>query len=350
MKLIHCADVHLDSPLESVFPPDAAREYRRAVLANFASLVETADRGGADALLICGDLFDSDRTSEKTVRYVLDLFRVHSGLSVFYLAGNHDGGELSDRGDLPENLHLFGQGWTYYRLGTLTIAGGTAPDPDLLDLPQDSINIVLLHGQVGGSGSGEYSISFRKLKDKHIDYLALGHIHEYRAARLDDRGDACYPGCLMGRGFDECGKKGYILLETVNSRLTHRFVPFAARTFHAVSLDVTGCASPLALETAAKKQTADIPQTDFCRLTLTGSVSPEDLPDVPGLTAALRGRFALLRVKNETRLAIRPGDYENDISLKGEFIRQVLASGLDAEEQERVIACGLSALRGEEPD
>ena len=127
MKLIHCADVHLDSPLESVFPPDAARDYRRAVRSNFASLVAFADENGADALLIAGDLFDSGNTSEKTVRYVLELFRAHPDLSVFYLAGNHDGGGLSGRDDLPPNLHTFGQDWTYYRLGNLTLAGGTAP-------------------------------------------------------------------------------------------------------------------------------------------------------------------------------------------------------------------------------
>ena len=101
MKLIHCADIHLDAPLGSVFPPEAAAKYRRAVLAHFASLVRLADAGGADALLIAGDLFDSDDTAERTVRYVLDLFREHPDLPVFYLAGNHDGGGLAARTCTP---------------------------------------------------------------------------------------------------------------------------------------------------------------------------------------------------------------------------------------------------------
>lgn len=350
MKLIHCADVHLDAPLESVFPPDEAAQYRRAVLANFAELVTLADRTGADALLIAGDLFDSDNTSERTVRYVLDLFRDHPDLSVFYLAGNHDGGGIGARHDLPANLHTFGQDWTYYRLGELTVAGGTAPDPDALDLPRDSINIALLHGQVNGGGRGEYGISFRRLMDKNIDYLALGHIHTYQEARLDDRGTACYSGCLMGRGFDECGKKGYVLLETVNSRLTHRFIPFASREFHEVTLDIGSCRSARALELAAREKTAGIPKEDFCRLILRGALPPESAPDIAGLKAALAGQFALLRIRDETTLAIDPHDYENDISLKGEFIRQVLASELAQNEKDRIILCGLRALRGEEPE
>lgn len=350
MKLIHCADIHLDAPLGSVFPPEEAAKYRRAVLANFASLVRLADAGGADALLIAGDLFDSDDTAERTVRYVLDLFREHPDLPVFYLAGNHDGGGLAARTDLPPNLHTFGQDWTYYRLGDLTVAGGTAPDPAALELPRDTLNIVLLHGQVAGSGDGEYSISFSRLKGKSIDYLALGHLHTYREAALDDRGTACYSGCLMGRGFDECGRKGYVLLETVNSRLTHKFVPFATRTFHEVTLDASGCRTALALENAAREKTDKIPADDFCRLVLTGAVPPDAMPDVAALESALAGRFGLLRVRDRTTLAVDPKAFENDISLKGEFIRQVLASGLDEHEKDRIIACGLRALRGEEPE
>lgn len=350
MKLIHCADIHLDSPLESVFPPDVAGTYRKEILANFASLVALADEGGADALLIAGDLFDSSNTSERTVQYVLELFRAHPALSVFYLAGNHDGGGLCARTDLPKNLYTFGKDWTYFRLGEVMIAGGTAPDPDQLALEETATNIILLHGQVGGSSGTEYGISLAKLKDKHIDYLALGHLHQYRKIELDARGTACYSGCLMGRGFDECGQKGYVLLETVNSRLSHRFVPFASRALHEIRLDVSDCCSMLALESTVRQKTASIPASDLCLLVLTGSVAPDKKPDTVQLQAALSNRFLLLRIKDQTQLRLDPHVYKNDISLKGELIRQVLASELSDAEKDRVIACGLRALRGEEPE
>lgn len=40
-------------------------------------------------------------------------------------------------------------------------------------------------------------------------------------------------------------------------------------------------------------------------------------------------------------------DYKNDVSLKGEYIRQILSSNLDEKEKERLIQIGLEALRGE---
>ena len=40
--------------------------------------------------------------------------------------------------------------------------------------------------------------------------------------------------------------------------------------------------------------------------------------------------------------------YEHDISLKGEFIRLVMASDKSPEEKEQIICCGIRALSGEE--
>jgi fucose 4-O-acetylase-like acetyltransferase len=78
----------------------------------------------------------------------------------------------------------------------------------------------MLHGQetagrfVKNKKSADYagSVSLSALRGRGIDYLALGHIHAYKKAPLDSRGIYCYPGCLEGRGFDECGRKGFVLL------------------------------------------------------------------------------------------------------------------------------------------
>jgi hypothetical protein len=55
-------------------------------------------------------------------------------------------------------------------------------------------------------------------------------------------------------------------------------------------------------------------------------------------------------VYDKTKLSIRAEDYQNDISLKGEFVRLVLASDLDEEVKLQVIEKGIRALGGEEVD
>ena len=81
------------------------------------------------------------------------------------------------------------------------------------------------------------------IKDKNIDYLALGHIHAYKHEQLDARASYCYPGCLEGRGFDEVGEHGFVLLDVneEDGTYSHESVPFAKRKLYAVSVDVTDC-------------------------------------------------------------------------------------------------------------
>ena len=71
-----------------------------------------------------------------------------------------------------------------------------------------------MHGQESDTDAKDKAeiINLKQLKNKNIDYLALGHIHTYKQSKLDNRGTYCYSGCLEGRGFDECGEKGFVLL------------------------------------------------------------------------------------------------------------------------------------------
>jgi DNA repair exonuclease SbcCD nuclease subunit len=62
MKLIHAADIHLDSPMRGLARYDGApvEQLRLATRAALANLVDLAIDEEADALLIAGDLFDGD--------------------------------------------------------------------------------------------------------------------------------------------------------------------------------------------------------------------------------------------------------------------------------------------------
>ena len=351
MKLIHCADIHLDSPMETNLSADKARERKLEIRSTFARMVRVAAEEGVEAILIAGDLFDGARVTKSTENYVLDLIASYPMIDFYYLSGNHDkGSALSSATQLPANLYLFGKVWSTYRRGNVAITGAAVPDADTLSLNPEDVNILLLHGQERRSAgvAGEDIIHLGRFKNKHIDYAALGHIHEYRPIRLDTRGIACYSGCLEGRGFDECGTKGYVILNIEGGRVSHRFVPFAARTLHTIECDVTGFSSALNLEEKMLTSVTDVAQKDMVKVVLTGICPAEATLDLTHLRSVLAERFYFAKVKNETRLSINAEDYAHDISLKGEFVRRVMASSLSQSEKERVIACGFRALSGEE--
>jgi DNA repair exonuclease SbcCD nuclease subunit len=354
MKLIHCSDLHLDSKMEHNLTAQQARERNHEICATFSRLVAYATQQHVDAVLLAGDLFDTQRVSTQTAMFVLDTVRSAGSVEFFYLRGNHDESRDVFAGmELPDNFKAFGPDWTSYRLGCAVITGlelnrdNWSDFYDTLSLNRDDTNIVLLHGQIS-TQPGEETIALPKLKHKHIDYLALGHIHSFQLDKLDDRGSWCYCGCLEGRGFDECGEKGFVLLTVQDAKVQPEFVPFASRSLHEADVDITDCLTVNELFSAITAAADSIPTRDLVKFTLRGSYSLETQKDLRFLQKMLDGRFYFSKIKDESTLRIRKEDYAHDASLKGEFIRTVLASDRPQEEKEQIILLGIRALSGEE--
>lgn len=354
MKLIHCSDFHLDSALGSHFPPAQAKLRNAEICATFGRLVSYAQAEQVAAVLIAGDLFDSPYAAHSTVDYALEKIRGAKSVTFFYLRGNHDGKrDAFDGCELPDNLKCFGSEWTSYTCGDVRITGRALPcdaSEDIyasLQLSAQDCNIVMLHGELSAQ-AGPEQIALPRLRNQHIDYLALGHIHSFRQGRLDERGIYCYCGCTEGRGFDECGEKGFVLLETAAHGIQSRFVPFARRRLHDVEVDITSAETVTQLLSRMKQAAAQIPREDLVKFTLRGAYTAQTQKDIPFLQKLLEEDFYLVKIKDESRLELNRENYEFDISLKGEFIRLVLASDLPEEEKERVIDCGIRALSGEE--
>lgn len=368
MRLLHCSDLHLDARMTAHLDTRAAKERREELLLTFGNIVETAKRERVRAVLIAGDLFDTERVTARTRQYVGQLITEYPEITFFYVSGNHDRDvqPIFPEDALPKNwVDLTGEGWSSVELRdegvTVTVSGTSATGKDEIyaSVPTvDGFHIVMLHGDAKKSGGAATDkVCLHRLIGKGIGYLALGHIHSYRAEALGERGVWCYSGCPEGRGFDECGEKGVVLLELTPSgilpggvSLQYRFLPIARRTLHRVCVDASGCENDRALLSLAREVSQNIPATDMVVLTLQGEVPPEFAPNTGALQMALRERFFAVKVEDETHLILHPEEYLNDVSLKGEFIRAVLSSRLPADQKERVIICGLRALRGEEAE
>ena len=342
MKIIHCADVHLDSPLGTHLDSRRAAARNAELTGSFLDLLHRAAETNVDAVIIAGDLFDG-RAERRTMDLVLDAIASTPRVQYFCLRGNHDRENAPE--EVPGNLHLFSHRWQYFDLGEVVIAGveltGENQDQiyDSLALSEDRCNLVVLHGQVG-SGAG--CIQLSRLREKHIDYLALGHLHSFATGRLDNRGIWCYSGCLEGRGFDETGDKGYVALTAGNTGVQAAFCPWGRRKIHDIALDVTGQASNSAVWKRLRQEA--LPGSDLVRVRLTGERTADSDLSAAYLEDLLGGSCYALQVRDETVPVLDPGE----LSLRGEFARLVRASGLDEADKADILRAGLAALRGGE--
>ncbi len=344
MKLIHCADIHLGSKIES-FPKELAESRRMEVRSSFLRMLSFAKAEGVEGILLCGDVFDRDKPFKKDVDFFYDAVKNTPEITFFYLRGNHDS-EGTAR-ELP-NLKLFTNEWTSYSLGGVTISGIELSKENkrsyysTLSLEEEKVNIVMLHGQVGEE------ISLAKLSEKHIDYLALGHIHGYTEGRLDGRGRYAYSGCLEGRGFDETGEKGFILLELGGS-VKSTFYPFSKCEIAKITVDVSSLTEGSAMARRVREQVT-LKKENIYRIELVGEVEIDLDEFAADVHRYLQGDCAYLSVKDNTRRKLDYAAYSGDKTLRGEFVRGVAASDFTQEEQAQMIAYGLKALEGREVD
>ena len=361
MRIIHCADLHLDSKMTANLSKEQARERKGEILRTWGRLVEYAKKNGVTVILIAGDLFDTRNVAVNVRNAVRDIIWKNPDIDFLYLRGNHDTDSfLAKLEEIPDNLCLFSDKWVTYSYDKIAITGieldgsNSLTAYNSLVLDNDKFNIVTMHGQLAGYKSKDKTeiVSLDDLRNKNIDYLALGHIHAFQMERLDNRGVYCYPGCLEGRGFDECGAKGFVVLDIDphTRTATTEFVPIAARTLYTLPVDVTGI---LSTQEAAERMEGAIaisgyPSNSLVKFLLQGEVDVECELNIEFLEEQFAEYFYFIKIYDETRLWVNYEDYANDISLKGEFIRMVCASELSEEEKSLVIRTGIQALQGEE--
>ncbi len=358
MKIIHCADIHLGASMRTHLSLEQANQRKAELLKTFSDMINYAQNNEIANILIAGDLLDTAYADKMTRDVVMDLINSFSGIDFYYLCGNHDENNLLIGGeDLPKNLHTFGNSWTSYNLNGAILTGAVLGENNEalygnLNLDPQEFNIVMLHGgeAYGKDFSTPDTINFDALKDKNIDYLALGHIHSFRTGKLDKRCTYAYSGCLEGRGFDECGQKGFVVLDLSPEGMTLNFVPFGNRELHELTVDISDCHTSQEITKKVNDAIAPIPSKDLVRIIFVGEYDENTQKYLNLVTMDAQNKFYYFTYKDKTVPKLDLTAFENDISLAGEFVRTVRASDLDDERKQKVILLGLKALKDKEVD
>lgn len=358
MKILHAADLHLASKMDAHLPKDLADVRRIEVRKSFQNMINYANAHSIQTILLAGDIFDSDLPLKHDKTFFYQLLAENSHITFYYLRGNHDC--KTNYTEQLENVKTFTDSWQYYTLSTqnngkdIIIAGIEQTEQNStnlyhhLNLMQNTINIVLLHGQESRTQYGKDIVNITALQNKNIDYLALGHIHKYTYKRLDSRGHYAYSGCLEGRGFDELGPKGFIELTIENGKINHKFVATSQREILEITIDITDCNSFANALTKIKKE-VQLNQQNIYKLILIGAVSftTTTLAEIVKNHFSTNCFFIAVQDKTTTKQNITEIQKEN--SLRGEFVRTVLqAKEWNAECKEKIITLGLKALSNTE--
>ena len=272
MKILHTADWHLDAPFAWA-EPELRDKLHKEQLKLPEKIVRLAKEEGCDLIAIAGDIFDGPYTAEslEAVRRAL----ADSGLPVFITPGNHDFvgvGSPWTEARWSDNVHIFTGGLESITVEGLNCriygAGYRSMDCDpLLEgfraSGAEKFHIGILHGDPGTQSSPYCPVSTGQVRDSGLDYLALGHIH--KAGSFAAGSTLCqWPGCPMGRGFDETGDKG-VYIVTLDEKCESVFHCLGSTRFFDLEADTTAGAV-----SALEKLLPPVPSEDIYRIRLVG--------------------------------------------------------------------------------
>ena len=330
IKILHSGDWHLDSPMQ--MGSDAKTRLLRDALSRIpAKIAAICKAERCDLMLLSGDLFDGV-CSAASVAALQDVL-AQVGIPVFITPGNHDFAAANSpwrNHSWPDNVHIF----TSPVMESVALpaldcrvygAGFTAMDcPGLLDgftaEQTEKYAIGILHGDPTQVSSPYCPITTAQVRDSKLDYLALGHIHKgdsFRAGKTL----CAWPGCPMGRGYDEEGEKG-LLIVTVDETVSTRFVPLDTPRFY--DLEIPG-------EQPLSSVLPPVGNDYFYRITFTGPSEPLDLPAM----AADYARFPNLELRDRTTPPVDIWGSAGEDTFEGMYFK-LLHDAMDAaEESER---------------
>ena len=359
IKLLHAADLHLDSPFEGLTGSKAAQR-RREQRELLRSLMELAKTEEVQLVLLSGDLLDSAspylETSEELLRALGSV-----SVPVFIAPGNHDPytpGSPYAKLSFPENVHIFKSGAIErVELRSLSCAvygaafTAAAQEQSLLEgfrAPEDGLtHLMVLHGDMSAAEARYSPLRKEQIERSNLDYLALGHTHLHDGFHKAGKTTYAYAGCPEGRGFDELGDKGILCGTVEPGKAELRFVPFAHRRYEILCVDVTGKNPADALRSSLPESTA----RDLYRVVFTGETDERGI-DLKALEERFAPDFFRLELRDRTRIKQDVWARSGEDSLRGLFLRELRAKyEAAAEESERTkieqaVRFGLAALDG----
>lgn len=354
IRLLHFADAHIDMANYGRHDPDSSLPIRvMDFLRALDQIVACALEEKVDLVIFSGDAY-KDRNPQPTFqrewgKRIMQLSQ--AGIPTVLLVGNHDVSPASGRAHtlhefdtlavshihVADRIRLLGPEQLGIPVQIITVPWVSRNalmareelanhDPQaVLDIMAEKVGnaleqlmskadpslplILTAHASVQGAKFGseravmlgqELVLSPALLRDKRLDYVALGHIHQHQSLNGDDHPPIIYPGSIERIDFGEAHEaKGFVLANLERGAAKWQFHKLDTRRFMDFKVE------PQAAETFMSDIWAKIPATEevagaICRLQLFYPRDWESLLDEPALQRHFEGALSFQVQKHRT--------------------------------------------------
>jgi len=344
LKILQIADVHLGRLFAS-FGHYAERMQQHLEDAFIRSITAALEHK-VDAVLIAGDLFDSNAPDAKAVDLARQHFELLSSAKIpaFVVAGTHDCsgafGSIYESekflGLTPLTSAVLENPITINKESPLHIYGISARPGVHVDLssmakrPGPGIHVGMLHATVSYGHENvplrDIPVTTEQLSSLGLDYVALGHIHSYKPIMSADRMVAAYSGSLVPLSFKNLGIGGALMIQFDGARISATQIPVGSINIRVESLE----AAEDSIDELSKKLINYSEPGTVAKICITG-IRSEPL-DIPAILQKVSPHFEYLVIEDKTNLL---SDYmireaSSAPTVRGIFIRLMLEAAQNA--------------------
>lgn len=355
VRLLVFSDLRIDSPY--VWATPALAEERRASSREaLVAILGVARQRHVDAIACAGDLFNRRTVKPQHLQWLAAAFR-SAGVPILVAPGNEDfigplGGYTVY--EWPENVTIF-QTDTFSPVelvNGVTVWGVAHTEAhrarsflDRVVIDRGGVNLALLHAaETVGRDREPYADPCAAFDEGAIeragfDHALVGHYRETYLGWMHT-----YPGAPIAHDFGGSPTGNVVLLSLEeDGSMQREIIPISSKGLYDLTVDLTGSSSKRDVLRRIHASLHDV--TGVIKVTLTGRLEPEVIvsrEDVDALTSSARSVIVDWSVSVGLDDQIRV----EDPTVRGQFIRDVVASGLPSDRQERVMLVGLRALAG----
>jgi exonuclease SbcD len=349
-RLLHMADAHLGARHQDL--AEAAAQQRERQFAAFSRAVDAAIGNHVDAVLICGDLFDSNAQPRRSVERAAGELRrlAEAGIRSVLIPGTHD---CYDNASIYRSFDMAALAGQPPDSQLVTVLTPEQPDVVFADLslvvygrvfatkraPRSPLadfaaaadtrgrwRVGMLHGSLAVPGKVESdAVLFTEpeIARSGLDYLALGHWHSFRKGRAGKTTWA-YSGAPEAVAIDQDGA-GQVLLVTLQegpAGVTVEPIAVGRTRFQKLDLD----AAQLRSQDDVVRRLHALADPDLVlEVRLTGVAADSLDLNEEEIAGQVQGAFLGFRFRNQSVPALPDSPLPPADTIPGAFIRDIEA-------------------------
>ena len=319
MKILLCSDVRLGAVCTENLDVKLSHKWQAARTEKLADLIDQAAQNNAAYVALFGNMFGQDRVSESVIDALFRAVKEDGNIQVLAFLIADEFNRIAYRNDVPENLHL---------ICTQTADSYT----------DDNIALRIDKGVVELQLADNDPIFIKK--ELESGFVVSGLKENQSIPSFEPVGFEDAEGLVCGYGILEWAD------EELGQYVITKNQKYAYKAIELKILPGDGQKDILRKINAAVK---DVDIDTFLRIAIVGRSAFGLTLNGDALEAQLQNRIFFVEVYDNTIMDIDEEAFENDISLRSEFVRLALQDdSLSEAERNRLISCGWNALNGKE--